>query len=392
MPDLSTLSIPQLAIAISLAFLPVLIWMNLLFKKDKSTRKTLVKVFLFGVFSVIPILAIQYLWILYPQFDVYTLAQQSVTNVNLGFLFTYIAIGAFEEVTKFNMLRHLHWTKVEIKSVSDAMQYIFVIALGFAFTENILYFYSVAHMGQLKDLFTAVIFRSTYTAAGHMLFSGIVGYYYAIGKFGNPVLELDHWSGKKHVVLEWAQRHLKLQNKSMFSLQKTLQGLFLGMGMHALFNFSLQMNKMGTAAAVVVFGFILVIYLSKKRTTYLVFTDEENARPSTIGKAEENVVVELMGMWMNEGKFKEVIEICDRLAKRDPDNNVVKLFRAKAIDNKKIQRVKKAIHLLFTDEEYDVEKEEMSVFERLKKTQQKKAAILQPKEISKPSVPVLAHV
>lgn len=376
MPDFSALSIPQLVIAISLAFLPVLIWMKLMFKKNKATQKNLVKVFFFGVFSVMPILAIQYLWILYPQFDVYALAQQSVASVNLGFLFTYIAIGAFEEVTKFNMLRHLSWAKVEIKSVSDAMRYIFVIALGFAFTENILYFYSVAHMGQLKDLFAAVIFRSTYTTAGHMVFSGIIGYCYAIGKFGDPILELDHWSGKKHAVLEWTQRHLKLQNKNIFNLQKTLQGLFLGMSLHALFNFSLQMNKMADAAMIVIFGFILVIYLSKKRTTYLVFTDEENARPSTIGKAEENVIVELMGMWMNEGKYKEVIEICDRLAKRDPDNNVVKLFRAKAMDNKKIQRVKKAIHLLFTDEEYDVATEEMSVFERLKKTQQEKVAIL----------------
>jgi O-antigen ligase/tetratricopeptide (TPR) repeat protein len=85
----------------------------------------------------------------------------------------------------------------------------------------------------------------------------------------------------------------------------------------------------------------------------------------------KNVVIELMGMWLNEGKYKEVIEICDRLAKRDPDNNVVKLFRAKAVDMKKMDRVKKAINLLFSEEDYDVEQEEMSLFDRLKSMQEK---------------------
>ena len=109
--------------------------------------------------------------------------------------------------------------------------------------------------------------------------------------------------------------------------------------------------------------------------TYLVFTEEEKARPSTIGTEEENVVIELMGMWINEGKYKEVIEICDRLSLRDPDNNVVKLFRAKAIDLKKIDRVKRAIHLLFSEEDYDVEQEELSLFARLKNTQDQQEAI-----------------
>ena len=34
-------------------------------------------------------------------------------------------------------------------------------------------------------------------------------------------------------------------------------------------------------------------------------------------------------MWYNQGRYEEVNQICERLLKRDPDNNVVKLFRAK---------------------------------------------------------------
>lgn len=371
MLNLASLSITQLLSSILLALLPILIWLNIFFKKDKETQVTLLKVLLFGVFSVIPLLAIQYVWFFNPQFDVYSILEHSTSNVHLGYLLTFIAIGVFEEFAKFNMLRHLKWAKVRITSINDAMRYIFVIALGFAFTENIFYFYSISSTGQFADLFAAFTFRSTFTAAAHMVFSGIVGYYYAIGKFGNPVLELERWTGKTHVFATLLQEKLGLKKKNIFHIQQTAKGLFFAMALHAAFNFCLQLNKILFAALIVAAGFALVIFLSKKRTTYLVFTEEEKARPSTIGKAEENVVIELMGMWLNEGKFQEVIEICDRLGKRDPDNMVVKLFRAKAIDRKKIARVKRAIHLLFSEEEYDMAEEEMSVFERLKSKQEK---------------------
>lgn len=377
--DLANISLTSLLIALGLAALPVIIWMNLLFNKDRATKITLFKVFMFGALSVIPLMVMQYSWLMFSDIDFYSSIEHSVASVHLGFLMTFMAVGVFEEITKFNMVRHLKWAKIEIKTINEAIRYLFIIALGFAFTENIFYFYSIAGSGQLNNLIAAFMFRSTFTAAGHMLFSGIVGYYYAIGKFGNPVLELDRWTGHRHKVLEWIQNKIGLKGQSVFHFEKTLQGLSLAMALHAAFNYSLQLNKIGYAAAIVVAGFAIVIYLSKKRMTYLVFTDKEKARPSTIGKQEENVVIELMGMWLNEEKFKEVIEICDRLAKRDPDNNVVKLFRAKAVDLKKIARVKKAINLLFSDEDYDVEQEEMSLFDRLKKNKELNEQVHVPK-------------
>lgn len=374
MGHLSDISLYQLSLSILMALLPVLIWLNIFFKNDKASQKPLLKSFLFGVFSVVPLMAIQYLWLLHPEFDVYQLAGSS-DNVALGFLGTFVAIGVFEEFTKFNMLRHLKWAGVEIRSVNDAMRYIFAIALGFAFTENIFYFYSLSSSSQVANLIAAFGFRSTFTTAAHMVFSGIVGYYYAIGKFGNPVLELDRWTGEKHGVLNLFQKTFGLKDYNLFRFQKTMQGLTFAMLLHALFNFSLQFNRMDYATAIVAVGFVLVVYLNQRRTTYLVFKEAELARPSTIGKAEERVVIELMGMWMREGKYKEVIEICGRLSQRDPDNNVVKLFRAKATDRRKMERVKKAIHLLFTDEDYDADKEELSLFERLKRTQDLKKSL-----------------
>lgn len=51
-----------------------------------------------------------------------------------------------------------------------------------------------------------------------------------------------------------------------------------------------------------------------------------------MGKKDEDVVVDLLGMWFNDKRYVDVIHVCERLLQRDPDNNVVKLFKAKALD------------------------------------------------------------
>gem|GEM_PF-6764276 len=109
--NLANISIGPLVMALILAALPILIWMNLLFKKDKATKITLLKVFLFGAFSVVPLMVIQYSWLFFNDVDLYTTVEHSVNNIHLGFLMTFIAVGVFEEVTKFNMVRHLKWAK-----------------------------------------------------------------------------------------------------------------------------------------------------------------------------------------------------------------------------------------------------------------------------------------
>jgi hypothetical protein len=51
-----------------------------------------------------------------------------------------------------------------------------------------------------------------------------------------------------------------------------------------------------------------------------------------MAKTDEEVVIELLGMWFNKGKYVDVIHVCERLLKRDPENKIVKLFKAKALD------------------------------------------------------------
>ena len=68
---------------------------------------------------------------------------------------------------------------------------------------------------------------------------------------------------------------------------------------------------------------------------------------------DEDVVMELMGMWLKEGRLTEVIQTCDRLLQRDPDNNVIKLFRTKALDNQKIKNFYNTLKKLFSKTQSD---------------------------------------
>ena len=57
--------------------------------------------------------------------------------------------------------------------------------------------------------------------------------------------------------------------------------------------------------------------------------DPKTMKPSSMAGKDEDVVVELMGMWFQEKKFVDVLHMCQRLLERDPDNRVVKLFKAR---------------------------------------------------------------
>ncbi|MBU1446001.1 hypothetical protein KKD70_01925, partial [Patescibacteria group bacterium] len=102
---------------------------------------------------------------------------------------------------------------------------------------------------------------------------------------------------------------------------------------HAIFNYLLQMNYLLPAIALVTIGYLYLRYLlNRKAGNLILITDIDEKRKSTMGKNDKDVVLELLGMWFEDGKYVDVMHICERLLERDPDNNVVKLFKAKAMD------------------------------------------------------------
>ena len=106
--------------------------------------------------------------------------------------------------------------------------------------------------------------------------------------------------------------------------------------LHAIFNTMLSIklpNNINILFVIlqVAAMFMFLQYLLNQKTGNLTFILGEKYH-STMSVENEEVVLELIGQWYNEKKFKEVIGVCERLLKRDPDNNVVKIFMNKSKD------------------------------------------------------------
>ena len=83
----------------------------------------------------------------------------------------------------------------------------------------------------------------------------------------------------------------------------------------------------------VILGFIFMQLLLHRKAGHLVLTtDVTQKQKATINKKDADVVVDLLGLWFTDKRYVDVIHICERLLERDPSNNVVRLFKAKAMD------------------------------------------------------------
>jgi hypothetical protein len=102
---------------------------------------------------------------------------------------------------------------------------------------------------------------------------------------------------------------------------------------HAFFNYLLELSIILPIIIFVLLGYAYLQYLlSRKAGNLMLITDISTKHKSNLAKKDEDVVLELVGMWFKDKRYVDVIHICERLLERDPDNNVVKLFKAKALD------------------------------------------------------------
>ena len=315
-----------------LALIPAIIWLSILFKRSKR-RSIQILIFAGSIFSVVPVFFLQYFLNLFPQFDVVHFFQQNIENQNLNFLILFIAVGVVEEIVKQTLVRMIDRRYMLIQTINESIQYSLVAALGFSFAENIFYIYSIYSQLGIQQLFVAYLFRSIFTTCAHMIFSGLFGYYYGIAKFSLNIVEQTRWTGNKSRIATWLANRFAISTFESYKQLTILKGALIAIFAHAVFNFLLQFNQIIPVVIYVIIGYLSLRHLLKQRSGRLILiTDSSRERESTMAKRDEDTVIELLGMWFNERRYVDVIHICQRLLQRDPDNKIVALFKAKAID------------------------------------------------------------
>lgn len=322
-------------IAFGIALIPTFAWLYFLFSDTQKRKKIIALIFIGGITTVIPLLILQAIFLNFPELNVIQLIPESIPSIALGQLAVIIFLGMLEEIFKQGFLRSVDSRWLLISSVGDSIRLSMIAALGFSFAENIYpYFFSLIQHGMYQNLLGAYLIRSLFTSAMHMSVSGIFGYYYGVSKFSSDYRNESLWAGEKMYLTRFIASSFDMTESEALKKQSIFKGLFLAMGIHALFNFLVQLELVLPALILVAGSFAYLMVLVHRKTENVILIDPETLgeQQISIEKSDEDVVTELVGMWLNEKRYQDVISICERLLKRDPDNNVIKLFRAQALD------------------------------------------------------------
>jgi RsiW-degrading membrane proteinase PrsW (M82 family) len=148
----------------------------------------------------------------------------------LGLLFIY-----------FTFLRLLK-RFIQIKSIDDAIEIAIVSALGFAFIENIHYFSGKFGSIPMGSFIFFMIIRMTVVTMVHVLCSGILGYHVGLAHFAHPVLQDEIREGRKLRFIGYIHRFFQLPTESIFRFEQMFLGLFYAIGLHAIYNFLMQLK------------------------------------------------------------------------------------------------------------------------------------------------------
>lgn len=342
-----------LSISALVTAIPVAIWATLFLKQSSASKLTLILVFFLGTLTAPALLGLQYLWQIYPQFDIATLIETSIAKVSLMYAVLFMFFGMMEEVIKHFAVRIIDKQSVAVKTISDALRFSILAALGFSFSENIYYLYSLWGQMSTGGIVGIYVFRSIFTMCAHMIFSGIFGYYFGISKFTIDITKQEELTGGRSTTAKIISKLFSIPYQEAYKEKTILKGLFLAMGIHAVFNFLLQFNNIIPVMLIVVIGYLYLRYLLKRKAGHLILlTDISETKKSMLAKKDEDVVMELLGMWFQDKRYVDVIHVCERLLQRDPDNNVVKLFKEKALDKIEDKNVyKQIIQSIFKNKE-----------------------------------------
>ncbi len=267
----------QIIGSILLACVPAYIWGYLYYKKQPEDRKLTTLTFLLGAIMVFPILLYKFLWQFFPSINAFRYANYyssdligigNLVSIPLSVIITFMFVGVMEELLKFLPVKIVDENR--LRSVDDSIEFFIIAALGFAFTENVLYFYNIWITQGPNSLFLPFLFRSSFSTFAHIMFSGIFGYYYGTAHFAKPILQ-DELRARRQLWTVTLHRIFNFRQTKLFHQERLLEGLLIAVGLHALFNIFLEINMTLIIAPFLVSGYMTLNYLFAKKENHKIY-------------------------------------------------------------------------------------------------------------------------
>jgi RsiW-degrading membrane proteinase PrsW (M82 family) len=256
--------------AIGVALIPAIVWCLLFLRYHRERLTVVLLMFFSGMLSTAPILFYDllvrkgvelqfFLFKIVPEnfsrssssFVTGAMADSasSVQATLLSNLFLFLLVGLIEEGSKCWVLRK---SGMEFfRSINDVVKLAIIVAIGFAFAENIInpvYFVSFVQQYVLAPgsadwgaFFGNVVGRSILTTMVHIVSTGVLGYFMGLGIFAGPYLDEARTKGKTSLISGLARSLLLLPEKTVFRKQVMLTGLSIAVILHGLFNFMVSL-------------------------------------------------------------------------------------------------------------------------------------------------------
>lgn len=181
-------------------------------------------------------------------------------GIVLKLLLGISAMAFIEEYSKNLIVREVDWNQKSFNRIIDGVEFSIAAALGFAFIENIVYFYMIKDAFlDMSQIIPALTLRATLSTCAHVIFSGIFGYYYGKAKFvghtrplhSKHVRKIHHFHLARGLKVRWHRLSHFFQGKNLHhhDLQDVLhqdeliaEGIIIATLLHTLFNFLLTLN------------------------------------------------------------------------------------------------------------------------------------------------------
>lgn len=139
-------------------------------KYDREPWQMLLKTFLLGGLSILPVAIIEGLL-----FEAWGVSLFEPNGLLVNLLSMVFLVALVEEGAKFCVVRYYAWKKAAFNEPYDGVMYALMASLGFATVENILYvFQNGSVVGWLRALLTVPM---------HALTAVIMGYYIGLAKY-----------------------------------------------------------------------------------------------------------------------------------------------------------------------------------------------------------------
>lgn len=254
------------AIATVVALVPVAVWCGLFLSYHRQRMSIVVLAFFAGMLSTVPILFYAALMqrgveLNFFLFKVVPLSyggsstsfvEQSVLfggitglrTAVIATLITYLIVGIIEEVSKYWVLRYS--SAPFFRSIDDALQLSIIVAIGFAFAENLVnptYYvgfvqnYLLVQNPMWGQFIGNVVGRAVLTNMVHILSTGVLGYFFGLAFFASPLLKERFSKGRVHPFIQWVHRLLDMKAETIFSRYKLTQGMLCAVLLHGIFDF-----------------------------------------------------------------------------------------------------------------------------------------------------------